>query len=205
MPRLFFDLHDGTTQYADTVGTDLADLAMVRSEAVRFLATVFKDTAPDGGSRAFVVKVRDSKDQVIFTTGLTLQENWIESAGMETANAAQFVVLVVEDDRLARVHAVDLIEEAGFRVVEARGAEEAIAILESRQDISVVFTDIVMPGAMDGLQLARYIRGNWPPIKIIATSGGFVIRDDELPEGGVFLPKPYTADGVTSVLRDFTS
>jgi CheY-like chemotaxis protein len=204
MPRLFFDLDDGTTRYADTEGTELTDLTLVRSEAIRFLATVFKDTAPEAGSRAFVVRVRDSKGQVIFTTTLTFQENWIESAGMGTANAPQCVVLVVEDDHLARMHAVDLIEEAGFVVVEAGGAEEAIAILETRRDVDVVFTDIVMPGAMDGLQLARYIHSKWPPIKIIATSGRFSIQD-ELPEGGVFLPKPYSADVVTSVLREFTS
>jgi CheY-like chemotaxis protein len=81
------------------------------------------------------------------------------------------VVLVVEDDHLLRLDAADMIEAAGFEVVGAANADEAIAILESRNDIMVVFTDIQMPGSMDGLKLARAVRGRWPPIKIVTTSG----------------------------------
>jgi len=83
MPRLFFDLDDGTTRYADTSGTELSDLTMVRSEATRFLATVFKHTTPAPDRRTFVVKVRDIADRIIFTRTLTLQEDWIETAGMD--------------------------------------------------------------------------------------------------------------------------
>jgi CheY-like chemotaxis protein len=81
------------------------------------------------------------------------------------------VVLVVEDNFLIRMHAVDMIADADFAVVEAANADDAIVILEDRLDITVVFTDIQMPGSMDGLKLAAAIRGRWPPIKIIATSG----------------------------------
>ena len=74
------------------------------------------------------------------------------------------VVLIVEDEFLLRIDAVDMIAAAGFEVVEAGNADEAIEILEARRDITVVFTDIQMPGSMDGLKLARAIRGRWPPM-----------------------------------------
>jgi two-component system, response regulator PdtaR len=81
------------------------------------------------------------------------------------------VVLIVEDDFLLRMDAVDIVKAAGFEPVEAGNADEAIAILESDLNIHVVFTDVQMPGTMDGLKLARFVRDRWPPIKIVATSG----------------------------------
>ena len=86
------------------------------------------------------------------------------------------VVLIVEDEFLLRMDAADMIAAAGFEVIEAANADEAIEILEARPDITVVFTDIQMPGSMDGLKLARAVRGRWPPIKIIATSGHVTCR-----------------------------
>jgi CheY-like chemotaxis protein len=115
------------------------------------------------------------------------------------------VVLIVEDEFLLRINAVDIIEAAGFKVVEAGNADEAIEILESRRDITVVFTDIQMPGSMDGLKLARAVRGRWPPIKIVATSGHVGVAETDLPEGGRFLPKPYSPVQVTGVLRELTA
>jgi CheY-like chemotaxis protein len=115
------------------------------------------------------------------------------------------VVLIVEDEFLLRMHAVDMIEAAGFVVVEAGNADEAIEVLEARPDITVVFTDIQMPGSMDGLKLARAVRGRWPPIKIVATSGHVHVRQTDLPEGGRFLPKPYSSVQVTDVLRELTA
>ena len=114
------------------------------------------------------------------------------------------VILVVEDDFLLRMHAADIIRDAGFDVVEASNADEAIIILESRDDISVVFTDVQMPGSMDGLKLARAVRGRWPPIQIITTSGQCVVQAADLPEGGRFLPKPYNAVQVSGLLRELT-
>jgi len=111
------------------------------------------------------------------------------------------VVLVVEDEFLLRMDAVDMIAGVGFEVVEAANADQAIEILETRRDITAVFTDIQMPGLMDGLKLARAVRGRWPPIKIVATSGHVGVREADLPEGGRFLPKPYSQLQVTSVLR----
>src|SRR5438445_466507 len=114
------------------------------------------------------------------------------------------VVLIVEDEFLLRMDAVDMIAVAGFEVVEAGDADEAIDILESRRDITVVFTDIQMPGSMDGLKLARAVRGRWPPIKIVATSGLVDVGEKDLPEGGRFLPKPYNRNVLASVLRELT-
>jgi CheY-like chemotaxis protein len=114
------------------------------------------------------------------------------------------VVLIVEDEFLLRMDAAAVIGAAGFEVVEAANADEAIEILESRPDITVVFTDIQMPGSMDGLKLARAVRGRWPPIKIVATSGHIHVRETDLPEGGRFLPKPYSPDEVTGMLRELT-
>jgi CheY-like chemotaxis protein len=114
------------------------------------------------------------------------------------------VVLVVEDDHLLRLDAADMISAAGFDVVEAANADEAIAILESRNDITVVFTDIQMPGSMDGLKLARAVRGRWPPIKIVTTSGQRIFEETDLPEGGRFLPKPYSPVQVRGVLHEVT-
>ena len=114
------------------------------------------------------------------------------------------VVLIVEDEALLRMDAVDMIAAAGFEVVEAANADEAIDILEARPDIAVVFTDIQMPGSMDGLKLARAVRGRWPPIKIVATSGLVNVRETDLPEGGRFLPKPYSPTQVAGMLREMT-
>ena len=118
--------------------------------------------------------------------------------------AKRVVVLVVEDEFLIRLSAVESIQEAGFEVVEAASADEAIAILESRLDISVLFTDIQMPGSMDGLKLAAAVRDRWPPIKIITTSGQARIGCDDLPDGGLFLPKPYNAAQILKTLRELT-
>lgn len=111
------------------------------------------------------------------------------------------VVLVVEDDAIMRIHAVDLVEEAGFEVVEAVNADEAVRILESRPDIRIVFTDIDMPGGMDGVKLAAAVRKRWPPVDIIVTSGFKAPLAADLPEGSVFFAKPYRDRDVAATLR----
>jgi two-component system, response regulator PdtaR len=95
--------------------------------------------------------------------------------------------------------------DAGYDVVEAGNADEAIAILEARADIHIVFTDIQMPGSMDGLKLARFVRDRWPPIKLVATSGRVTIGEGDLPEGGLFIPEPYTAARIAEVLRSLAA
>jgi CheY-like chemotaxis protein len=114
-------------------------------------------------------------------------------------------VLVVEDDFFSRLHAVRLVEDAGYIAVEASNADEAIIILEARKDIRIVFTDIDMPGSMDGLKLAHAIRERWPPIELILTSGHFDIRDDELPERGRFFPKPYRGQEIILAMQHFVA
>ena len=121
---------------------------------------------------------------------------------MGLSAAGRPVVLIVEDEFLLRMNAVDMIKAAGFEAVEAANADEAIAILESRRDITVVFTDIQMPGSMDGLKLARAVRGRWPPIKIVATSGLVDVAETDLPDGGRFLAKPYSPHQLAGLLRE---
>jgi CheY-like chemotaxis protein len=115
------------------------------------------------------------------------------------------VVLIVEDEFLLRMDAVTMITAAGFAVIEAANADEAIEILEARRDITVVFTDVQMPGSMDGLKLARAVRGRWPPIKIVATSGLVDVGEKDLPEGGRFLAKPYHPHVLADVLHELTN
>jgi CheY-like chemotaxis protein len=114
------------------------------------------------------------------------------------------VILIVEDEFLLRLDSAETIENAGFEAIQAANADEAIAILQARPDIHVVFTDIQMPGSMDGLKLARFVRDRWPPIKIVATSGRVTVDDDDLPDGSVFLPKPYRGAQVVAILRQLT-
>ncbi len=112
------------------------------------------------------------------------------------------VVLIVEDEQLVRLNAAEMVAAAGFEVVEAANADDAIAILEARRDITVIFTDIQMPGSMDGLKLAHAVRGRWPPIRIVATSGLVDVGESDLPEGGRFLAKPYSPEAITGLLRE---
>ena len=112
------------------------------------------------------------------------------------------VVLVVEDEALIRMSAVQMVEDAGFMAVEACNADEAIVILESRPDIRAVFTDINMSGSMDGWKLAHAIRGRWPPIHLIVTSGLHIPEEGQLPVKGLFIRKPYSAEQVTAALRE---
>src|SRR6187200_843666 len=110
------------------------------------------------------------------------------------------VVLVVEDESLVRSTAMDMVEEAGFEAIAASDADEAIRILESRNDIRAVFTDVHMPGSMDGLRLARVVRNRWPPVALIVTSGHTNVLESDLPTGGRFLHKPYEASQIGETL-----
>lgn len=102
------------------------------------------------------------------------------------------IALVVEDEPILMIQAVTVVEDAGFEVLEARNADEAIAVLESRDDIRVVVTDVQMPGSMDGMKLARAVRDRWPPILIIVVSGHVRPKMGDLPENVTFLSKPYS-------------
>ena len=112
------------------------------------------------------------------------------------------VVLVVEDEMLLRMRAVDMVEDAGYTPVEAVDADEAVAILEARSDIALVFTDIQMPGSMDGLKLAHAVHMRWPPIKIILVSGQLKPADIDIPANSRFFGKPLDAKVMIALMRN---
>jgi len=107
---------------------------------------------------------------------------------------------VVEDDLIVRMDIVDSLEEAGFKSVEVGSATKAISVLESRSDIRVIFTDIEMPGTMDGLALSHYVRHRWPPTIIVISSGKRRPSPDELPANVEFISKPYHSTKLANVL-----
>jgi CheY-like chemotaxis protein len=111
------------------------------------------------------------------------------------------VVLVVEDEMLLRMRAVDMVEDAGYTSVEAVDADEAVAILESRSDIALMFTDIQMPGSMDGLKLAHTVHKRWPPIKIILVSGQLKPANADIPANSRFYGKPLEAKEMIAELQ----
>lgn len=101
------------------------------------------------------------------------------------------LVLVVEDDALVRMMARDLLEDASFEVLEAVSADEALVLLECQPDIGVLFTDIDMPGSMNGLELASLVAERWPHIRLVVTSGRYQPGNEGVPDEGKFVPKPY--------------
>jgi DNA-binding NtrC family response regulator len=113
-------------------------------------------------------------------------------------------VLLVEDEPMIRAIGMDALEDAGYDVIEARDADEAVRILEMLGEVHVLFTDIRMPGSMDGLELAKLVHERWPRMKILLTSGDTWPRAAQIPDDGHFLPKPYRLDAlqheVTSLL-----
>lgn len=110
-------------------------------------------------------------------------------------------VLVVEDDQTVRMLAVEVIEDAGFEVIQAISADEAISILENRLDIRLVFSDINLPGSFDGIRLAAYIHDRWPQIEIILTSGKYFPKKNEFPPRVLFISKPYRLSNVVKTLQ----
>ena len=115
------------------------------------------------------------------------------------------VVLAVEDEPLILMLVVDMIRDAGFDPLSASNADEAISIFERRDDIKIVLTDISMPGSMDGIKLAQAVRGRWPPIRIIVTSGFSGSEQKLLPEGSQFIPKPYSAGQISDALHSLAA
>ena len=105
------------------------------------------------------------------------------------------VVLVVEDEPLVRMTAVDELDDAGFPVLEAGNADEALAVLEARSDeVQVLFTDVDMPGSMNGMALAERVCQRWPHVLLLISSGYARPHPDEIPDHGRFLPKPYRGE-----------
>lgn len=115
--------------------------------------------------------------------------------------AEKIAVLVVEDEPITRMDVVGQLEEGGFKVFEAPDADKAIKILEANPVIRVLFTDIDMPGSMDGLKLAAAVRDRWPPIRIVVASGLHKINMDALPDNSRFFSKPYNMNEIAATMR----
>lgn len=116
-------------------------------------------------------------------------------------SAQAIIVLIVEDEPLLRLLAVDMVADAGFTALEAANSTEAVRILEARGDIQIVFTDVNMPQGIDGLDLATCIRERWPSIEIIITSGKPFPSDTPLPARSVFYTKPYRQAQIIDQMR----
>ena len=121
----------------------------------------------------------------------------------ETVPHAQLVILVAEDEELIRLWAADVLQESGgFSVLEAANAEAALRVLEARPEVRLLFTDIHMPGAFDGMELARRVHDRWPHVQLVVTSGKIAPRPTEIPDEGRFLAKPYRAEQLVGQVEE---
>lgn len=116
-------------------------------------------------------------------------------------NSLPLDVLVVEDEPLVRMVAADAISDRGIAVWEAGDADEALQVLNEHPQIGLVVTDVRMPGQIDGLELAEKLSTERPDIKLIVTSGQVYVPDEELPDHGTFLPKPYRTEHLVSLVE----
>lgn len=117
------------------------------------------------------------------------------------ASPVTSVVLVVEDEPMIRMGAMALVANIGLEYYEASSADEAIALLEVHPHITIVFTDIHMAGSMDGLQLSTYAHHRWPPLKFIIVSGNPHAAIEEMPDGALFIQKPYSDVAIGNAIR----
>lgn len=114
----------------------------------------------------------------------------------ETSMPARAVVLIVEDEPLVRMMVIELFEDEGFEVLEAADGDQALAIFRERRDVALLFTDVEMPGSLDGYALARWAEVNRPTVKTVIVSGRAMPRAGDLPDGAEFVGKPYDHDDV---------
>lgn len=128
-----------------------------------------------------------------------------EKSGVAASPAQEVFVLIVEDEPILRWLAMELVAEAGYKSLEARNADEAILLLETRTDIRIVFTDIEMPGSMDGAKLAHAVRGRWPPIEIIIVSGWTHLDVKDIPSRARFFRKPYKPAEIIDALHQLAA
>lgn len=110
-------------------------------------------------------------------------------------------VLVVEDDILVRMLGVDILEDAGFTVLEADSADQALALLAEHDDVHLLFSDVDMPGSMNGIELARLVHARWPSIRLLLTSGHHQIDEKSLPDQGRFVRKPWTQERLMASIQ----
>ena len=109
-------------------------------------------------------------------------------------------ILIVENEAIIRMELDDQLVEMGYQVLAASDAEEAIELLDAHPEIALLITDIAMPGSMDGIRLAQHVRGRWPPVRIIVTSGLGESLVSALPLNSIFLAKPYGLDALQTAL-----
>jgi two-component system, response regulator PdtaR len=115
---------------------------------------------------------------------------------MDEPDTTPAIVLVVEDEALLRLLVVEILEEAGFEVIEACTADDAVSLLMQRPDIRVVFTDVNMPGCLDGFQLARHVQDHYCGVGVIIGSGKCRPNPEDLPPETIFLAKPYSTSAL---------
>lgn len=183
---------------------DTTKLALIQAELAAGLISINDqmrrlDIVVAGGGAA-ISERRSLWQMETDQAGLTDRETII--VNRLARNGWPLVVLVVEDDAMVLMSAVSDLEAAGFTVVDAPDADAALALLETGVAIGAVFTDVQMPGTMDGLALARVVHARWPRIKVVVTSGNthFGLRD--LAFGDQFLRKPYQTEDVARALRN---
>jgi CheY-like chemotaxis protein len=134
-------------------------------------------------------------------------QNWfigswfVTNVQLERQMTSNIAVLLVEDEALVRMDIADQLTAEGYEVFEAASADSAIGVLETEPSIRILFTDIDMPGSMDGLELAAAVHQAWPPLKIAVTSGHHLVGIADIPDGSVFHPKPYEHDIVVASFR----
>ncbi|WP_234889608.1 response regulator [Agrobacterium vitis] len=114
---------------------------------------------------------------------------------------APITVLIVEDEPIIRMTVADDLADAGFNVCEAANASDALVVLSACADIRVIFTDIDMPGELNGIEFAHVVRDRWPPIEIIITSGHKRVGPAQMPARSCFFPKPYTHTDIVSAIK----
>ena len=113
------------------------------------------------------------------------------------------MILIVEDELWLSLDISEALEDEGYDVITVANADDAIKVLESRNDVHTIFTDIDLPGSVDGLKLAAAVRDRWPPVNIIVTTGMRAPRRDEMPANSMFIAKPYRSAEVLEAVRSF--
>ena len=184
------------TEDATTLGRVQADIA---AGLERIMAQIERVHAIVGEGGA------DSTERIALWALETHQAHLhcLQSAVLNRISKADgaMLVLVVDDQPIVLMSAVDCLTSAGFAVLEAEDADQAVEMLEAHPGIDAVFTDVQMRGSMNGLELAREVHRRWPAIKVVVTSGNPGYGAGDVPPGDHFVRKPYVADDIASVLR----
>jgi CheY-like chemotaxis protein len=127
------------------------------------------------------------------------------TTGAEGQQPAPLIILVVEDEVLVRMLACDVLMDGGHHALEAVDAEEALVLLQARPDIAAMFTDVDMPGEINGLGLARLAALRFPQLPIIVTTGAAAVAPGDLPTNARFLSKPYSPSVLLAMVAEVTS